>query len=161
MEVRIAEGEVQVRGNAVFAGYWPRPDPGAFTDDGWFRTGDAGEFDDAGYLRIVGRKKDLVIVGGVNVSPAEVEHLLAQVPGVAEIGCCGLPDSDLNEVVAAAVVSDGTRAEGELRSALEAAARDLSGLKRPRRYAFVSALPRNALGKLQRARIARELFGGG
>ncbi|MDP2316067.1 MAG: AMP-binding protein [Pseudomonadota bacterium] len=160
VDVRIVDGEVQVRGPSVFLGYQPRPDAGAFTEDGFFRTGDAGEFDDKGYLRIVGRKKDLVIVGGVNVSPAEVEVHLAKVPGVAELGCCGLPDVDLNEIVACAVVPDGTVAEPELRAALELAAKDLSGLKRPRRWAFVSSLPRNAMGKLQRARIPGEAFAG-
>jgi len=160
VQLRIVEGEVQVRGPSVFPGYTPRPDPAAFTDDGYFRTGDAGELSVDGYLRIVGRKKDLVIVGGVNVSPAEVEAHLARVPGVAEIGCCGLPDTDLNEVVAAAVVPDGTVPEAELRMALDAAARELSGLKRPKRWAFVAGLPRNALGKLQRGRIPGEVFGG-
>jgi malonyl-CoA/methylmalonyl-CoA synthetase len=159
VDVRIVDGEVQVRGRSVFPGYQPRPDPGAFTEDGWFRTGDAGEWDDAGYLRIVGRKKDLVIVGGVNVSPAEVELHLYRVPGVAELGCCGLPDLDLNEVVACAVVPDGSVPEAELRARLDAAAHELSGLKRPRRWAFVDALPRNALGKLQRGRMPREIFG--
>jgi malonyl-CoA/methylmalonyl-CoA synthetase len=156
-EVRVVAGEVQVRGPSVFSGYWPRPEAGAFTDDGFFRTGDAGEWDAAGYLRIVGRKKDLVIVGGVNVSPAEVEHVLAGAAGVAEVGCCGFPDPDLNEVVAAAVVLDGTCAPEVALAALRAAALGLSGLKRPRRYAIVHALPRNALGKLQRARIAQEV----
>lgn len=159
VDLRIEDGEIQVRGPSVFGGYRPRPDPGAFTADGWFRTGDAGEFDEAGYLRIVGRKKDLVIVGGVNVSPAEVEAHLARVPGVAEIGCCGLPDRDLNEIVAAAVVPDGSVSEPELRAALDRAAHELSGLKRPKRWAFVDALPRNALGKLQRGRIPGEVFG--
>ncbi len=159
VELRIVEGEIQVRGPSVFGGYRPRPDPGAFTDDGFFRTGDAGEFDDKGYLRIVGRKKDLVIVGGVNVSPAEVEAHLARVPGVAEVGCCGLPDADLNEIVACAVVPDGSVGADELRGALERAASELSGLKRPKRWAFVASLPRNALGKLQRGRIPGEVFG--
>jgi malonyl-CoA/methylmalonyl-CoA synthetase len=158
MELRVEGGEVQVRGPSVFAGYEPRPDPSAFTADGWFRTGDAGEIDDAGYLRIIGRKKDLIIVGGVNVSPAEVEAHLAKVPGVAELGCCGLPDLDLNEIVACAVVADGTVPEDTLRAALERAAKELSGLKRPRRYAFVAALPRNAMGKLQRGRIPGAVF---
>ena len=156
-EVRIVDGEVQVRGAGVFTGYWPRSESTAFTDDGFFRTGDAGAWDEAGSLKIVGRKKDLVIVGGVNVSPAEVEAALCRVPGVAEIGVCGLPDADLNEVVVAAVVSDGTVDASVLRGRLEAAAAALSGLKRPRRYAFVRELPRNALGKLQRGRIAKEI----
>jgi malonyl-CoA/methylmalonyl-CoA synthetase len=157
-EVRIQDGEVQVRGPSVFSGYQPRPDPNAFTEDGFFRTGDAGEFDDAGYLKIVGRKKDLVIVGGVNVSPAEVEVHLAKVPGVAEIGCCGLPDTDLNEIVAAAVVLDGSVPQADVMAGLERAAKDLSGLKRPRRWAVVASLPRNALGKLQRGRLPKEVF---
>lgn len=161
VEVRIAEGEVQVRGNAIFGGYWPRPDAAAFTVDGYFRTGDAGEFDDEGYLRIVGRKKDLVIVGGVNVSPAEVERILSMVSGVAEVGCCGLPDADLNEVVGAAVVLDGTATEDDVRRGLATKAKELSGLKRPKRYVFVDSLPKNALGKLQRARLLNEAFSTG
>lgn len=159
VDIRLEEGEIQVRGPSVFGGYRPRPDPGAFVD-GWFRTGDAGSWDEAGYLRITGRKKDLVIVGGVNVSPAEVEELLRGVHGVAEIGCCGLSDPDLNEVVAAAVVLDGSRSEEEVRRALGHHAQEaLSGLKRPRHYAFVEGLPRNAMGKLQRGRIPSEIFG--
>jgi malonyl-CoA/methylmalonyl-CoA synthetase len=158
MDVRIVDGEVQVRGGSVFRGYHPRPDTGAFTDDGYFRTGDAGAWDEAGYLRIVGRKKDLVIVGGVNVSPAEVESVLASVPGVAEVACCGLPDVDLNEIVACAVVPDGSCAADELLRRLDTAARGLSGLKRPRRWAVVDALPRNAMGKIQRARVRSEIF---
>lgn len=157
VEVRIVAGEVQVRGGSVFGGYFPRPDPTAFTGDGWFRTGDAGEWDEAGYLRLVGRQKELVIVGGVNVAPAEVEKLLETVPGVAEAGVCGIPDPDLGEVVAAAVVPDGTVPTDRLRAALDAAARaHLSGLKRPRAWAFVDRLPRNALGKLQRGRLRAE-----
>lgn len=159
VDLRIHEGEVQVRGPSVFAGYYPRPDPGAFTDDGYFRTGDAGAWDEAGYLRIVGRKKDLVIVGGVNVSPAEVEVVLARAPGVAEVACCGLPDTDLNEVVAAAVVPDGSVGEAELRANLATAAQGLSGLKRPREVRVVATLPRNAMGKVQRARLRAEVFG--
>ncbi len=158
MEVRIHEGEVQVRGPSVFAGYVPRSDPDAFTEDGWFRTGDAGQWDDAGYLKIVGRMKELIIVGGVNVSPAEVEEHLRHVPGVAEIGCCGVPDRDLNEVVVAAVVADGTVSNDTLLVSLETAAKEMSGLKRPKRWVIVDALPRNAMGKLQRGRIAKELF---
>ena len=157
MEVRIEEGEIQVRGASVFGGYRPRPDPSAFVD-GWFRTGDAGEWDADGYLRIVGRRKELVIVGGVNVSPAEVEEALRSVPGVAEIACCGVSDADLNEVVAAAVVGDGSVGVDVLEARLRQQAQELSGLKRPKLYAFVDALPRNAMGKLQRNRVTKEIF---
>ena len=175
VELRVVDDEVQVRGPNVFPGYW-RPGPEApvgalplvrdaaagFTADGFFRTGDAGAWDpapggEAPYLRLVGRKKDLVIVGGVNVSPAEVERVLAAVPGVADVACCGLPDEDLNEVVAAAVVPDGTVPTALLAPALDAAAHALSGLKRPRAWAFVDALPRNALGKVQSARLRAEV----
>lgn len=153
VELRLVGGEIQVRGSSVFGGYRPRPDAGAFVD-GWFKTGDAGEFDEAGYLKITGRKKDLVIVGGVNVSPAEVDALLRDTPGVAEIGCCGVPDADLGEVVFAAIVLDGSCSERETLANLEVAARGMSGLKRPRHYRVVDQLPRNALGKLQRGKIA-------
>jgi malonyl-CoA/methylmalonyl-CoA synthetase len=162
VQVRLVDGEVQVRGPNVFSGYRTyRPgapaSPGAgFTGDGWFRTGDAAELDAAGYLRIVGRKKDLVIVGGVNVSPAEVEGVLGRTPGVAEVGVCGLPDEDLNEIVAAAVVLDGTASADVVLDRLRGAAQALSGLKRPRAWAFVDGLPRNALGKLQRGRLPAE-----
>lgn len=167
VEVRLVDGEVQVRGPSLFQGY-RRYAPvfaewrDGYTADGWFATGDAGEWaagegGAAGYLRIVGRKKDLVIVGGVNVAPAEVEGVLARVPGVVEVGVCGLPDDDLGEVVAAAVVPDGTVGEAALRVALDHAAHQLSGLKRPRAWAFVDRLPRNALGKLMRARIRAEV----
>jgi malonyl-CoA/methylmalonyl-CoA synthetase len=158
VELRIQDGEIQVRGASVFRGYEPRPDPSAFVD-GWFRTGDAGELDHAGYLRIVGRKKDLVIVGGVNVSPAEVEAHLSGTEGVAELGCCGLPDTDLNEIVACAVVLAPGADEAEVLARLQARALGLSGLKRPRRWAFVAQLPRSALGKLQRGRLPGEVFG--
>ena len=87
------------------------------------------------------------------------EAVLGGVLGVAEVGCCGVPDADLVEVVAAAVVPDGTVSEAELLRRLETAAGALSGLKRPRQWTFVTVLPRNALGKLMRARIAKEAFG--
>jgi acyl-coenzyme A synthetase/AMP-(fatty) acid ligase len=98
-------------------------------------------------------------VGGVNVSPAEVEAVLREVAGVAEVGVCGLPDADLGEIVAAAVVlAPGARPE-EVTRAIDRAAAELSGLKRPKRLAFVSALPRSPLGKLMRARLRAEAFG--
>ena len=98
-------------------------------------------------------------MGGVNVSPAEVEGVLARAPGVAEVACCGLPDTDLNEVVAAAVVPDGSVGEAELRANLATAAQGLSGLKRPREVRVVATLPRNAMGQVLRARLRAEVFG--
>ncbi len=147
--VRLVDGEIEVSGPSVFAGYRgaaPRASE-------WFATGDAGEWDYAGYLRIVGRKKELVIVGGVNVSPAEVEAIFVGVPGTAEIGACGVADADLGEVVALAVVLAAGEDEGAVRGAIAGRAQALSGLKRPRRVLFLPALPRNALGKLQRGAL--------
>jgi len=159
VSVRIVDGEVQVSGPSVFSGYWvPNRDlPRAPTEvlaQRWFATGDAGEWDHAGYLRIVGRKKELIIVGGVNVSPAEVEAAYQGLPGVSEVGAVGLPDADLGEVVGLAVV-----VHGDVDEALEgvrARGAALSGLKRPRRVLVVPALPRNALGKLQRAALRQQ-----
>ncbi len=137
-------GEICVEGPAVFC-------------DGLFCTGDLGRFDVDGYLWIDGRIKDLIIVGGSNVIPAEVERVLAGVPGVAEVVVAGLPHPDLGEVVAAYVVvrsaDDGVRerVERELR---ERAEHGLAAYKRPRRYVFVAELPRNAMGKIDRARLA-------
>lgn len=159
VSLRIADGEIQVRGPSVFPGYLGAAPGLGFTADGWFRTGDAGEWDGeaGGWLRIVGRTKELIIVGGVNVAPSEIEAVYAGLPGVAEIGACGVPDPDLGEVVGLAVVLDAAGDAAEVERAIAARAQQISGLKRPRRVAFVSSLPRNALGKLQRAAL-RPLF---
>ncbi len=165
VEVRLVDGEVQVRGPSVFGGYLEPGQPlrvagrrcadTAAAAPAWFSTGDAGAWDHAGYLRIVGRKKELIIVGGVNVSPAEVEAVFADMPGVAEAGVCGLPDADLSEVVGLAVVLAPGAWEAAVRDAIIQRGQDLSGLKRPRRVICVPDLPRNALGKLQRSRLRR------
>jgi malonyl-CoA/methylmalonyl-CoA synthetase len=161
VSVRLVDGEVQVRGPSVFSGYWvpraqdpPPPEVPAGSDGGWFATGDAGEWDDVGYLRIVGRKKELIIVGGVNVSPAEVEAVYQGLSGVVEVGAVGLVDADLGEVVGLAVVVDGDPEDAL--AAIRARGAELSGLKRPRRLLVVPALPRNALGKLQRAALRQQ-----
>jgi malonyl-CoA/methylmalonyl-CoA synthetase len=151
-----ADGEILVRGPAVMAGYWRAPDSArdAFCD-GFFRTGDLGSFDAQGYLTIAGRKKELILVGGSNVVPGEVERALAGDPAVDELAVAGLPDPDLGEVVAAFVVAraagDEPAIEGRLR---ERADDSLASYKRPRVYRFVSALPRNAMGKLDRKVLA-------
>ncbi|MEE8557083.1 MAG: AMP-binding protein [Myxococcota bacterium] len=153
VEVRIApDGEIEVRGPSVMPGYWQAPDLSeeAF-DAGFFRTGDLGIWDDHGYLVISGRKKDLILVGGSNVLPGEVEHALGDVAGLDEIAVAGIPDADLGEVVGAFVVARlGERPvdlESRLRDRAEA---DLSPYKRPRLYRFVESLPRNAMGKIDR-----------
>lgn len=152
VEVRLAAGgggEIEVRGPNVFAGYWQRPEATAeaFTADGWFRTGDLGEYDEAGYLRIVGRAKELVISGGFNVYPQEVEDVLRRHPGVADVAVVGTPDPEWGEVVTAYLVAEGPLDRDAL---LASAARDLAPYKRPRIVHLVAALPRNALGKVQR-----------
>ena len=154
VELRLAgePAEIQVRGPNVFAGYWERPEAtaAAFTGDGWFRTGDLGERDEAGYLRIVGRTKELIISGGYNVYPREVEEALQALPGIAEACVVGEPSEEWGERVTAYVVASRPLALETLREAL---AGRLASYKHPRALHVVEALPRNALGKLQRHRL--------
>ncbi len=152
-EVRLAsDGEIEVRGPAVLSGYWRDPDASATAfRDGFFGTGDLGDHDEVGYLRIAGRKQDLIIVGGSNVLPGEVEFALADEPGVAELAALGLPDADRGEIVAAFVVPDPSADASSLERKLQARAEErLASYKRPRSYHFVSELPRNAMGKVDR-----------
>jgi long-chain acyl-CoA synthetase len=119
--------------------------------DGAFTVGDLGRLDDDGYLFLDGRRDDLVITGGVNVYPAEVESVLADAPGVAEVAVFGLPDPEWGQRVCAAVVSDGTATEPALLAAVTAhATANLAGYKRPKQVAVVDALPRTATGKVRR-----------
>jgi malonyl-CoA/methylmalonyl-CoA synthetase len=156
-DVRIADDETnEVRGPNVFAGYWRRPELAAteFTPDGWFRTGDLGAFDDDGHLRIVGRAKDLVISGGLNVYPKEVEDVVDAIDGVLECAVVGVPDVDLGEAVLAVVVPEAGRTLDP--DAVRAEARQrLAGFKVPRRVEVVDALPRNAMGKVTKAELRR------
>jgi malonyl-CoA/methylmalonyl-CoA synthetase len=157
-------GEIQVRGANVFPGYWrlPQATAEAFTADGFFRTGDQGSLDADGYLTIVGRSRDLVITGGLNVYPREVELVLDELPGVAEAAVLGAPHPDLGEAVIAVVVpsGDGEPVEAGIIAALKAR---LASFKVPKRVFFVDDLPRNAMGKVEktvlRARYAGT-FGG-
>ncbi|MDE3086410.1 MAG: AMP-binding protein [Acidobacteriota bacterium] len=154
VEARVEEesGELLVRGPQVFAGYLGRPEAtaAAFTE-GWFRTGDLAEVDD-GYLRILGRSGDVVISGGFNVYPAEVEEVLARHPGVAEVAVAGTPSEEWGEVVTAWVVPAGPVLDtGAL---VEFAAGELAPYKRPRVVHLVEALPRNAMGKVTRSALS-------
>ena len=144
-----ADGEVQVRGPNVLSGYDARPDADAeaFTGDGWFRTGDLGELDEDGHLRLIGRSKELIISGGFNVHPREVEEALAAFPGVREVAVIGRPSEEWGETVTAVVVSDRDLDAGELRSF---AAERLAPYKVPKAVEFVDEIPRNALGKIVR-----------
>ncbi len=152
------KGEVWVRGPNVFQGYWQdlQSTQAAF-HNGWFRTGDLGAFDVEGYLSILGRMKELIIVGGTNVTPGEVEVVLEGDSGVSDCAVIGIPDPDLGEKVAAFVVArpgeDLAKLEGRLRSRAEA---ELAPYKRPRFYFFVGTLPRNAMGKVERRRLQEE-----
>ncbi|WP_395075994.1 AMP-binding protein, partial [Hyphococcus sp.] len=151
-----APGEVEVKGPNICAGYWNKPDKTAeaFTTDGWFKTGDVGVIDDDGRLSLVGRDKDLIIAGGFNIYPIEIEQILDAVPGVAESAVIGAPHTDMGEGVVAVMVADGAAPdENALTNALAA----LAKFKRPRRFFWIDGLPRNAMGKVQK-QILREQF---
>ena len=149
-------GGVEVKGPNVFAGYWRNPEKTAaeFRAGGWFVTGDLGLVDDDGYLSIVGRDKDLIITGGLNVYPKEVEERIDAVPGVVESAVIGLPHPDLGEAVTALVVADGAVTEAGMAEAIGAS---LARFKLPKRVILVEALPRNAMGKVQKAAL-RDLY---
>jgi malonyl-CoA/methylmalonyl-CoA synthetase len=157
-------GEILVRGPNVFAGYLGATGvagasgaPGsadAFAADGWFRTGDLGRADADGYLRIVGRSKELIITGGYNVYPRDVEEVLGRHPGVAEVAVVGRPDPEWGERVVACVVAAGAAGPADAGAILDWAAEHLAPYQRPRDVRFVDELPRNALGKVVRSRLA-------
>jgi malonyl-CoA/methylmalonyl-CoA synthetase len=144
-------GNIQVRGPNVFAGYWRMPEKTReeFTADGWFKTGDVGRIDADGYVTIVGRSKDLVISGGFNVYPAEIEGVLNEMDGVAESAVIGVPHPDFGEAVVAVVVPrPGAAPDGD---ALIAALKGrIANFKVPKRVFVVDELPRNTMGKVQK-----------
>ena len=144
-------GAIEVRGPNVFHGYWRMPEKTReeFSADGWFRTGDVGVVDDRGYVSIVGRSKDLIISGGYNVYPAEVEGVLNELAGVAESAVVGVPHGDFGEAVVAVVVArDGVTLVGaEVVAALKA---KIANFKVPKAVFVVPDLPRNAMGKVQK-----------
>jgi malonyl-CoA/methylmalonyl-CoA synthetase len=151
-------GAIQVKGENVFAGYWRMPDKTReeFTADGYFRTGDVGVFDRDGYLSIVGRAKDLIISGGYNVYPREIELVLDAIPGVAESAVIGVPHSDFGEAVTAIVVAQkDVRLDPAV--VIGAVKNTLANYKVPKAVHFVDDLPRNAMGKVQKA-LLREKF---
>ena len=131
---------------------WRRPDAtaAAFTADGWFRTGDVGALDDHGYLAIVGRAKELIITGGYNVYPREVEDLLRSHPAVVDVAVVGTPSEEWGEVVTA-YVEAAPGFDGE--AVLSWAGPQLAPYKRPRQVHVVDALPRNPMGKVVRDRL--------
>ena len=145
-------GQIEVRGPNVFKGYWNNPEKTReeLRENGFFRTGDLGRIDPDGYLHIVGRGKDLIISGGFNIYPKEVELALDDLPGVLESAVIGAPHPDMGEAVVGVLVPQpGVRLDPE---ALLATLRDrLARFKQPRRLFIVDALPRNAMGKVQKA----------
>lgn len=151
-------GHVQVRGENVFSGYWQMPDKTreSFTADGWFRTGDLGHWNSQGYLVIVGRSKDLIISGGYNVYPKEIELILDDMPGVSESAVVGVPHPDFGEAVVAVVVPqpgvelDPIAIQGQLRQSI-------ANFKVPKQVHIVPELPRNTMGKVQK-NVLREHY---
>ena len=144
-------GGIQVQGPNVFVGYWRMPEKTKeeFTADGWFKTGDVGKVDERGYVTIVGRSKDLVISGGYNVYPAEVEGVINEMPGVAESAVIGVPHPDFGEAVVAVVVP---RAGATLDGAgiITALKQRIANFKVPKQLFVVQELPRNTMGKVQK-----------
>jgi len=157
-------GGIEVKGPSVFAGYWRMPEKTQeeFTADGWFKTGDVGKIDPLGYVTIVGRSKDLVITGGYNVYPAEVEGFINELPGVAESAVVGLPHPDFGEgVVAVVVPKPGSELDGA--AIVDALKGRIANFKVPKRVFVVGELPRNTMGKVQKNLLRQQhqgLFGG-
>jgi long-chain acyl-CoA synthetase len=154
MQVPLGEiGEIAIRGHNVMKGYWRRPqDTAAAIPDGWFRTGDIGKVDEDGYFFIVDRKKDMIIRGGYNVYPREIEEVLYEHPDVAEVAVVGLPDPLLGEEVAAAVAlkQGATVTVDELRAHVKA---QVAAYKYPRHVWFVDSLPKGPTGKILKREI--------
>jgi acyl-CoA synthetase (AMP-forming)/AMP-acid ligase II len=148
-----AIGEIVCRGDVVMSGYWNNPDATASTlKDGWLYTGDMGSFDARGYLTLRDRSKDVVISGGSNIYPREVEEVLMEYPGVSEVAVVGAPDEEWGEVVVAFVV--GTADQAELDAHLLAR---IARFKRPKRYEFMGELPKNSYGKVLKRELRNRL----
>lgn len=156
----VASGErgiLEVKGPNIFKGYWRQPEKTAkeFRDDGFFITGDIATFDSDGYIAIVGRSSDMIISGGLNVYPKEIEAVLDTVPGVSETAVIGIPHADFGEGVVAVVVGGTDNLAAE--DIMAHAARELAAFKVPKRVEFVDELPRNTMGKVQKS-VLREKY---
>jgi len=152
-------GTIQIRGPAVMKGYWRNPEKTAedFTRDGWFRTGDLGTVAEGGYVTIVGRAKDLVISGGFNVYPKEVELAIDALPGVFESAVIGVPHHDFGEAVTAVVVRKDPALDAS--AILRALRIQLAAYKIPKQIHFVDQLPRNVMGKVLK-NVLRQTYSG-
>ncbi|MEO7255105.1 MAG: AMP-binding protein, partial [Casimicrobium sp.] len=146
-----AIGGIEVKGPNVFAGYWRMPEKNKeeFTVDGWFKTGDVGRIDERGYVAIVGRSKDLIISGGYNVYPAEIEGYINDMPGVAESAVIGVPHPDFGEAGVAVVVAKAG-ASLDANAILAKLKTSIANFKVPKRAFIVTDLPRNTMGKVQK-----------
>jgi len=153
VSARIVNGEVQLRGPNVFAGYWRREEATvAAFDDGWFKTGDLAECSADGYYTLLGRKSDLIISGGFNIYPREIEDFLTEQEEVAEAAVVGVPDSLRGEIPVAYYVPSGIITAAELEARCRVA---LASFKVPRSYVAVEQIPRTALGKIQKHLLPR------
>ena len=151
-------GGIEVKGPNVFKGYWRMPEKTKeeFTADGWFKTGDVGKIDERGYVTIVGRSKDLIISGGYNVYPAEIEGYINDMPGVAESALVGVPHPDFGEVgVAVVIAKPGAQIHGD--TVLASLKAQLANFKIPKKCFVVPELPRNTMGKVQK-NLLREQY---
>ena len=150
-------GDIGVKGPNVFKGYWRMPEKTAeeFTSDAYIKTGDVGKVDDNGYLSIVGRSKDLIISGGYNVYPKEIESVIDEIDGVVESAVIGVPHPDFGEAVVAAVVTgpNASFSEGDIIAALKT---KIANFKVPKRIFFVDELPRNTMGKVQKNMLRQQ-----
>ncbi|MAM59917.1 malonyl-CoA synthase [Maritimibacter sp. UBA3975] len=156
-------GIIEVRGPNVFQGYWNMPEKTAeeLRDDGFFITGDLGQMDPDGYIQIVGRQKDLIITGGLNVYPKEIEMVLDDMPGVLESAVIGVPHPDFGEAVVGVLVADGDGPDME--AVQTAAAAQLAKFKQPKALRLLPELPRNTMGKVQKQKLRADfadLFSG-
>ncbi|MBK6864583.1 MAG: AMP-binding protein [Ideonella sp.] len=147
-------GEICVKGPQVMRGYWNQPEANAaaFTEDGYFRTGDVGVFDDKGFLKIVDRKKDMIIVSGFNVYPNEIEAVATACPGVLECACIGVPDDKTGEAVKLFVVKAPGAALAEA-DVVAHCRKELTGYKIPKHVRFIEALPKSTVGKILRREL--------
>ena len=146
-------GEIAIKGPQVMAGYWQRPDETAkvMTPDGWFKTGDIGIMDERGYFRIVDRKKDMILVSGFNVYPTEIEDVVAQLDGVLECACVGMPDAQTGEAVKLFIVRKNPALdEAQVRAFCR---ENLTGYKQPKVIEFRAELPKTPVGKILRREL--------
>jgi fatty-acyl-CoA synthase len=160
-QVKLVEGEIWVRGPNVMRAYWndPAATSAVLTPEGWFKTGDLARLDEEGYYWIIGRSKDVIISGGENIYPAELENVLADCPAIAECAVMGMEDASWGESVCAFIVRDANSRLDE--AAVLALFKDrLAKFKHPRRVVFLDSLPKNVMGKVQKHELRRLIAGG-